>query len=179
MPVCSACNQDKPQNEFKFTYSRGKKMPRRQCLKCYYGRIREREANNPSVMARRKFITNRSNNNLKKTPVGWCKKMIRQCKSKCKKRNIRFDITYLDLLDVFPKDGNCPVFKVPLELTGFSQYNASVDKLKPELGYVKGNIAVISTKANSIKNNASADEIRRVANWLYDIEQTTRQSADQ
>lgn len=42
----------------------------------------------------------------------------------------------------------------------------SVDSLIPEKGYVPGNIAVISHRANSIKQNATPTELRNVANWL-------------
>jgi len=42
----------------------------------------------------------------------------------------------------------------------------SVDRIRPELGYVPGNVAVISVKANFIKGNATAAEIRLVAEWL-------------
>ncbi|MBT9169104.1 MAG: hypothetical protein DDT19_02456 [Syntrophomonadaceae bacterium] len=42
----------------------------------------------------------------------------------------------------------------------------TLDRIVPSLGYVKGNIAVISHKANSIKQNATASEILSVAIWL-------------
>ncbi len=43
----------------------------------------------------------------------------------------------------------------------------SVDKLIPALGYVKGNVAVISRRANQIKSDCtSGDELRQVADWL-------------
>ena len=36
----------------------------------------------------------------------------------------------------------------------------SLDKIIPELGYVKGNVWVISNKANMIKSNASLKELQ-------------------
>jgi len=45
----------------------------------------------------------------------------------------------------------------------------TLDKLVPSLGYVPGNIQVISHKANNIKHNANAEEIRAVAAWLDTI----------
>ena len=47
-----------------------------------------------------------------------------------------------------------------------SPTSASIDKIDPNKGYVIGNVAVISNKANIIKSNATADEIRKVADWL-------------
>jgi hypothetical protein len=63
----------------------------------------------------------------------------------------------------------CPVFtSVRLNKTHTkSHYDSpSLDRRKPELGYVKGNVQVISHKANTIKQNATPEEIRRVADWL-------------
>lgn len=45
----------------------------------------------------------------------------------------------------------------------------SLDRIKPELGYVKGNIRVISFKANSIKNDASIEELRQILQYMEDI----------
>lgn len=42
----------------------------------------------------------------------------------------------------------------------------SIDRLIPELGYVKGNVVVISYKANTIKNNATVDDLEKVLAWL-------------
>lgn len=38
----------------------------------------------------------------------------------------------------------------------------SVDRIIPELGYTKGNVRVISNRANLLKNNASIEEIELV-----------------
>ena len=35
----------------------------------------------------------------------------------------------------------------------------SLDRINPELGYIPGNIQVLSTKANVLKNNASINEL--------------------
>ena len=42
----------------------------------------------------------------------------------------------------------------------------SIDKIIPEKGYVKGNVAIISQLVNRVKNNAKTpEEIRLVADW--------------
>ena len=38
----------------------------------------------------------------------------------------------------------------------------------PELGYIKGNVWVISNKANRIKNNATLEELRLLVKNLED-----------
>jgi hypothetical protein len=65
----------------------------------------------------------------------------------------------------------CPVFDVPFEVGGRqSDFSATLDRLVAARGYVAGNLALISNKANCIKNNATASEIRRVADWLAEKE---------
>lgn len=41
--------------------------------------------------------------------------------------------------------------------------SATMDRFIPELGYTEGNVMLISHRANTIKNNASVDEIIKVA----------------
>ena len=45
----------------------------------------------------------------------------------------------------------------------------SLDKLIPSKGYVKGNVLVVSYKANRIKSNASIDELMTLTENLHNI----------
>ena len=63
----------------------------------------------------------------------------------------------------------CPVLGIPIFFTegnGPKPNSPSIDRLKPELGYVKGNVNVISQKANRIKNDATLEELGKVYEWL-------------
>lgn len=46
----------------------------------------------------------------------------------------------------------------------------TVDRLRPELGYVAGNINIISSKANRIKNNATLEELKALVAWWEGLE---------
>ena len=48
-----------------------------------------------------------------------------------------------------------------------SDNSPTLDRIVPELGYIKGNVWVICQLANRIKTNATADQILAVANSLY------------
>ena len=67
----------------------------------------------------------------------------------------------------------CPVLGMKLERNhkgrnaGPQPCSPSVDRIIPELGYVKGNVIVISHLANAIKQNATPEQIRKVADF-YD-----------
>lgn len=51
---------------------------------------------------------------------------------------------------------------------GHSQYALSVDRVVPERGYVKDNIVLCTTQANSVKNNLTLSELKLwIPSW-YD-----------
>ena len=91
-------------------------------------------------------------------------------RKKVKDKNIPFDITNKYIYSILPE--KCPVFGTTFAYmvgngTGIARSDSpSLDRIDPKLGYVVGNIAVISMKANLIKQNASAEEIQKVAEWL-------------
>ena len=66
----------------------------------------------------------------------------------------------------------CPVFGTRIEIgrckiKGKTRANAaSLDRIISELGYIKGNVRVISYRANTMKSDASLEEIKRLAEWL-------------
>lgn len=87
---------------------------------------------------------------------------------RAKKDGLPFDISLDELIDLFPEDGKCPVLGMKMNIGGKPQdpANASVDKLVPSLGYVKDNVVWMSLRANTIKTDATHDEINRLKNWL-------------
>jgi hypothetical protein len=92
------------------------------------------------------------------------KLLLDGAKSRAKKKNIPFSIK---LDDIFIPD-ICPVLGITLFKIGehSSDNSATLDRIIPSLGYVPGNIIVISSKANRIKSNATYEEIFMVGEWL-------------
>jgi hypothetical protein len=91
-------------------------------------------------------------------------------KSRAKKKNLPFNLEVEDI--VIPD--RCPVFGVPLERAegrGADDNSPTLDKLIPSLGYVKGNIAVISWKANRLKSNGSLTDFEAIVGWLRSAQQ--------
>jgi len=90
-------------------------------------------------------------------------------KSRAKRLGIPFDLTPED---IFIPDF-CPVFGIKMQRSeksvGHYLESPTLDRIVPELGYVRGNIAVISGKANLIKNFGTAEEHERIAAWLRAI----------
>jgi hypothetical protein len=82
-------------------------------------------------------------------------------KARAKKQGIPFDLEESDV--VAPEC--CPVLGIKLERSGGLgrlDSSPSVDRIIPSLGYVKGNVVVISYRANRIKNDATLEELRKI-----------------
>lgn len=87
--------------------------------------------------------------------------MYNSAKYRAKIKGWDFDITEEDI--VIPE--RCPVFGVALDRNK-GPWSPSLDRIDSSRGYVKGNVQVISTRANLLKNNATADELRMLADWM-------------
>ena len=99
-------------------------------------------------------------------------KLYQSAKHRARRDGLPFDITWDDI--VIPT--NCPVLGIKLAhgIDHPTDNSPTVDKVIPALGYVRGNITVISFKANSIKRNASAEDLRRVLQYVEESQKTTR-----
>lgn len=77
---------------------------------------------------------------------------------------VAFNVTENDI--VWPT--HCPVFGVELNYAGRhgDPNGASVDRKDNSKGYVRGNTFIISWRANRIKNDATAAELRAIANYV-------------
>lgn len=76
-------------------------------------------------------------------------------KRRAARKGLPFTITPADI--VVP--ARCPLLDVPLELGTRSLYTASLDRIKPALGYVPGNVWVISWRANQIKSDLTLAQL--------------------
>ncbi len=90
--------------------------------------------------------------------------LFRYAKYRAQKFGIKFS---LEIEDIVIPD-TCPVFGFKLEAADrHMRYNSpTLDKIIPEKGYTKGNVWVISNKANTMKNNASLEELKMLTSKL-------------
>ena len=142
--VCYHCGEEKDSSSF-HRRKTSKDGLRRECMSCAQEMYQEWiQANRPSVKR---------------------KQMLKDSKKRAKKFGI---LNNLELQDI-GEPSHCPVLGIQLNWynTGKAQDDSpSLDRIIPELGYTKGNIIVMSMKANRIKNDATSDELYKVANWL-------------
>lgn len=87
-------------------------------------------------------------------------RLLSSAKNRAKENNIPFNLEIEDI----PDWDVCPILGVRMEKN--TRYAPSLDRIQPELGYVKGNVQVISYKANAMKQDATRDELERFAAWV-------------
>jgi hypothetical protein len=91
-------------------------------------------------------------------------KLWYSAKERATRKDIPFDI---ELSDIVIPD-TCPVLGIPLDKENVDKRinnSPSLDKFFPDRGYVKGNIQVISWRANRIKSDGTPEEWRKIADW--------------
>lgn len=92
-----------------------------------------------------------------------------KCSSKrqdCLKRGIPFDLTpeYLEAIWT----GVCPVLGVTMDILSHKDdlYAPQLDRFKPDVGYLEGNVVWLSRRANNIKGNATIEELESTLKWM-------------
>jgi len=90
--------------------------------------------------------------------------MYKNAQARARAQGVPFTITEADL--VIPE--RCPVLGIVLRRGDRVTLpcSPSLDKIRPELGYVPGNVIVMSHLANTIKRDADSKTVRRVADWM-------------
>jgi hypothetical protein len=95
----------------------------------------------------------------------WVISVFCGARGRAKRKGVPFSITREYLRSIC--SDTCPVFGWALNYasTRLGPDSATIDRIDPKVGYVAGNIAVISHKANTIKQDATPDQIFAVAAW--------------
>ena len=97
-------------------------------------------------------------------PLQW---MLCRAKERAKRLGIAFNLTEKDLS---PLPTRCPILGIKLEFftggSGGRSNSASLDRILPHLGYVSGNVAIISNKANYMKNNNTPETLVKILEYI-------------
>ena len=162
---CTRCGEIKPIDEFSFIYS-GPGTNRKfgsKCVKCRHEKRAETKEQD-RARAEQYYKDNRQlilessklrrKNNIEKS-------LLKSALIRAKKKGLDFNIDETDI--VIPQ--KCPVLGIPLKLGEGRPISNSptLDRIEPSKGYVKGNVMVISYKANTIKSDAGPQELMQVA----------------
>ena len=90
---------------------------------------------------------------------------------RAKKRAAYLKVPFTITLDDIQVPKNCPIFGFPLKVNvgRYGDDSPSLDRIIPKLGYVPGNVIVISQRANVLKRDASLEELEALVRGLRRI----------
>lgn len=96
-------------------------------------------------------------------------KMLRRAHNRAKIKNIEFNLVLSDIF--IPKE--CPILKIPLVTHSGSsggRFNSpALDRIDNTKGYIRGNVWVISHRANQMKVDANIEELKLFAEWVMTL----------
>ena len=113
-----------------------------------------REANRDEYLKRKRH----------KRDIDPSNELVYSAKHRAKTKGLEFDLTKDDI--VIPD--MCPVLGTAISKrnTKQSRSSPSIDRIDPTRGYTKDNIQIISWQANTMKNNATKEELIAFAEWV-------------
>lgn len=96
------------------------------------------------------------------------KVLLKKAKHRAKQKGLEFNI---DITDIFIPE-ICPALGIPIHKnsddTRYNDNSPSLDRIDVKRGYVKGNVKVISFRANTLKNNANTEELKKIIKYMED-----------
>lgn len=85
---------------------------------------------------------------------------VQSARERAKQAGVAFDLDIWQL----SVPSVCPVLGIPLDSSDL-HHTPSIDRFVPSKGYTHQNVRIMSFRANSIKTDATADELLKV--WQY------------
>lgn len=99
--------------------------------------------------------------------VRWARNALTAARGRAQRYGLAFAITVGDILTI--AQDTCPALGMSLDYSRgrvvIQDDSPTVDRIIPPLGYVPGNIVVISNKANMTKGRCTPEEIMAVGRW--------------
>ena len=93
------------------------------------------------------------------------KSILGRARQRAKRKDFEFNLEVEDI--VIPL--RCPILDIEIvrnKKGDLKDNSPSLDRIDNAKGYVKGNIMVISNKANTMKSNASPEQLVKFARWI-------------
>lgn len=102
----------------------------------------------------------------------WATYATIDAKKRADRKNVPFDLPKGYIESILPT--HCPVFNTKFQYGGNGKVkpeSPALDRIIPRLGYIQGNVQIISVKANNIKSAYNSNDIQMVADWLRGLEE--------
>jgi hypothetical protein len=97
----------------------------------------------------------------------WAVHAVNCARRRAKKKNLPCDITAAYVVSIMTE--RCPVFNTKFKFTGnktIRPESPTLDRKIPSKGYIKGNVVIVSNRANMIKGANSANAVYMVYKWM-------------
>jgi hypothetical protein len=161
---CASCNKFKPARYFA-------KAPRHingcssYCNKCKLEKVNDWRARNPDRV-------HYFGHGYRLADFG--KHIFLSARKRARVAGIPFDITVDEVRALVEATPVCPVLGIKLEFPTYTRGSIggprpnsySIDRRIPALGYITGNVSIMSWRANSLKGDATLDELRKLVAWM-------------
>lgn len=149
--VCERCQKELPLSSFE-VHSKNKAV-RRICSPCHRATNRKSRSDNYET-----YLAN----------------LLSKSRNQAAKRGIEdYEITVEYLTSLWKEQGGrCAISGVILthhnDGTGHKDFNASIDRIDGQLGYVPGNVQLVAFRANTLKQSLSTDMLYWWVKTIYE-----------
>ena len=161
--ICNRCHRSDSHERFRWINQNGTGR----CNKCWSEYVSsrkqaQRRANPTRIGAERQAGRPKPGElGGKRDPV---ERLLKAAKYRARQKGIPFELVYGD---VYIPDV-CPVLGIPLipQNAGMVDNAPSLDRLDSTKGYVRGNVYVISWRANKLKSDATLEELEAIVKYV-------------
>ena len=168
MFLCKKCSTEKPETEWYYSV-RGRDGMCKSCRKEYRKDIK-RGYQKTYYQKNKEYYQNLNKEFFDNNPEyhkKWNRRkpenrLLMSARQRAKEKGLDFNLDLSDI--VIPSI--CPVLKVPM-IIGTSTA-PSIDRIDSKKGYIKGNIKIISKRANTIKSDGTIEEHKAIIEYMIE-----------
>ena len=136
---------------------------------CKHGHISKRVTNSGNCYTCQQKASNKCYHDAKTDLNKRTKQILTRIKQRANRQGIEFNLT----IDDIEWNTHCPVFGFELSYTNADKDRSpSMDRIDPNGGYVKGNVTVMSLRANRAKWNMNLTESKKLYEYFLSILQS-------
>ena len=151
-------------NEYGKKYYQENKEKRTESYKKYYQENKEKinEHSKEYYQENKEKINEQTKQYRLENKEKW---MCNTSKVRAKQKNLPFNLSTEYLKEIWPEDNKCPALGITMKRGDFcvTDHSPTLDRIIPKLGYIKGNVQVVSALANRIMSDATVNQVMAVA----------------
>lgn len=150
-----------------YFFKGSKPSPSRSCSKCgklkneVYFRYRVAGWKSLSGLRRQSYCRDCENQNQKdKREINPAKRLFLLARRRAVRQKLKFNITEDYVKKIWPTNNKCPILNIEFKSGLENKQNLpTLDKIIRNKGYVEGNVAIISHRANQLKSDVDDFEV--------------------